>query len=157
MKTEEIKKLVEKELGYKINVNSRKRAVVYGRAIYFKICRDRTFLSLSEIGKTLGFNHATVLHAINNVFPSIELYNPKYLEFYKKIKKSNEYIPIEQRYKTLKKDYKKLELKYTSIKDGDKKKEYNSLVKIIKEIPEQQLKVANLRIDAMVKMLKTYK
>ena len=78
------------------------------------------------------------------------------MEVYRKIKNSEEYIPVEDRYNTLKEDYYKLQSKYDSIKDAKTRKEYNSLVKIIKEIPEEKLDVANLRIDAMVKMLKTY-
>ena len=42
MRTSEIKDLVEGELGYRIDKNSRERHIVYGRAIYFRICKDRT-------------------------------------------------------------------------------------------------------------------
>lgn len=156
MTTQQIKQLIETELNIEINAKSRKRENVYARAIYFKICRDKTYLSLKEIGDTLKLNHATVLHGINKVFPTFEIYNPEYMEVYRKIKNSEEYIPVEDRYNTLKEDYYKLQSKYDSIKDAKTRKEYNSLVKIIKEIPEEKLDVANLRIDAMVKMLKTY-
>jgi len=50
MRTSEIKDLVEGELGYRIDKNSRERHIVYGRAIYFRICKDRTNLSLQRIG-----------------------------------------------------------------------------------------------------------
>ena len=156
MTTEEIKQLVEDELGYKIDVKSRKRKIVYGRAIYFKICKDRTNLSLHEIGQTLNLNHATVIHSLKNVFTTFKLYNPEYLTIYKRIIHRDEYIPLETRYDLLKQEYTELEDKYEQLKDIEVSNNYKSLVDIIKEIPEEQLDVANFRIDAMVKMLKTY-
>jgi hypothetical protein len=156
MTTEKIKQLVEEELGYNIDVKSRKRKIVYGRAIYFKICKDRTNLSLYEIGQTLNLNHATVIHSLKNVFTSFKLYNPEYLTIYKRIIDRDEYIPLETRYDLLKQEYTELEDKYEQLKEVEVSNNYKSLVDIIKEIPEQQLDVANFRIDAMVKMLKTY-
>ena len=156
MTTKEIKVLVETELDIDKSNKSRKRKLVYARAIYFKICRDRTYLSLQEIGDTLNLNHATVLHAVKNVFPSFKLYNPEYLALYKKIINTDEYIPVESRYEILKQDYSLLQTKYDKLKDVRIESKYKSLVEIIKEIPEEQLIIANVRIDAMVKMLKTY-
>ena len=46
--------------------------LVYQRAVYFKLCRDHTKYSLHEIGKTLGYDHATVLHSLK-LFEKFEL------------------------------------------------------------------------------------
>ena len=107
MTTKEIKELVEGELGYRINVDSRKRDIVYGRAIYFRICKDRTNLSLKKIGQTLNKDHASVLHSINNIFPAFEMYNPKYMEIYNRIIATEEYIPKHQKLKTLQEEHRK--------------------------------------------------
>ena len=136
MTTKEIKELVEGELGYRINVNTRKRSIVYGRAIYFKICKDRTNLSLSKIGETLNLNHATVLYCINNIFPTFEMYNPKYMEIYNRIIATEEYIPKHQKLKTLQEEHRKLET--------------------IQEIPEDQLHEAEYRIKRVINRLKEY-
>lgn len=156
MTTTEIRNLVETELDVDISNKRRERNLVYARAIYFKICRDRTYLSLQEIGDTLDLNHATVLHAVKNIFPSFKLYNPEYLSLYKKIISTDEYVPMESRYEVLKQDYSLLQTKYEKLKEIGIETKYKSLVSIIKEIPEEQLMIANVRIDAMVKMLKAY-
>ena len=111
MTTQQIKQLIETELNIEINAKSRKRKNVYARAIYFKICRDRTHLSLKELGDTLKLNHATELHGLNNVFPTFEIYNHDYMEVYSKIKNSEEYIPVEEKYKKLKANKYKLQIK----------------------------------------------
>ena len=64
----------------------RKRNYVYARAIYYRITRDLTVESLADIGKPLKKNHATVVHALNNVFTSIESYEPDMFDVYKACK-----------------------------------------------------------------------
>ena len=41
MKLDEIRKLVSLEAGVDITLETRKRQVVYARAIYYKLCKDR--------------------------------------------------------------------------------------------------------------------
>ena len=68
-----IKQLACSEFGKSFTKRSRIRPLVYRRAVYFKLCRDHTNKSLDEIGKTLGYDHATVLHALN-LFKKFELW-----------------------------------------------------------------------------------
>lgn len=92
MLVQEIRNRVEDEL--KIDLDYRKPSgkhsrvpkYVYARAIYYGLCREFSGLSLTEIGETLGQNHATVLHSINNVFSNLEVWNDKfYLKAYNNI------------------------------------------------------------------------
>ncbi len=54
---------VEREFGFKIIFNSRKRQHVYARSICFYLAREYTKLSLSKIGIFYGKkDHATVMH-----------------------------------------------------------------------------------------------
>lgn len=70
-KLKQIRQLIEDQVGFSLDLNTRKRDVVLARAVYYKVARDfrgeRNQISLSDIGKELGKNHATVLHALNNV------------------------------------------------------------------------------------------
>jgi hypothetical protein len=146
--------LVENELGYNISGKTRARQVVYGRAIYFKICKDRTNLSLQEIGETLNLHHATVLHSIRNVFPAFEMYNPEYMEIYNRIIKADEYIPADKQLARLKIQHYQLELKYNYVKNLNIDIKHRTLLSKIKEIPDLKLQEAEKRIDRLVERLK---
>tara|TARA_R110000744_G_C19061868_1_gene529037 strand:+ start:138 stop:584 length:447 start_codon:yes stop_codon:yes gene_type:complete len=146
--------LVENELGYNISGKTRARQVVYGRAIYFKICKDRTNLSLQEIGETLNLHHATVLHSIRNVFPAFEMYNPEYMEIYNRIIKAEEYIPADKQLARLKIQHYQLELKYNYVKNLNIDIKHRTLLSKIKEIPDLKLQEAEKRIDRLVERLK---
>lgn len=154
MTTTQIMNLVENELGYNIRGKTRARQVVYGRAIYFKICKDRTNLSLQEIGETLNLHHATVLHSIRNVFPAFEMYNPEYMVIYNRIIKADEYIPAEKQLARLKIQHYQLELKYDYVKNLNIDIKHRTLLSKIKEIPDLQLQEAEKRINRLVERLK---
>jgi len=62
MKIETIRRLVEMKLEIDLSTKSRKRPHVYGRAIYYQLCRLLTKHTLKVIGGSLGQNHATVLN-----------------------------------------------------------------------------------------------
>ena len=55
---------------FKINIKSKCRQTNYvvARTIYFKLCKDFTGKSYDFIGSTLKKNHATVLHAVKNIY-----------------------------------------------------------------------------------------
>ena len=154
MTTTQIMNLVENELGYNISGKTRARQVVYGRAIYFKICKDRTNLSFQEIGETLNLHHATVLHSIRNVFPAFEMYNPEYMEIYNRIIKAEEYIPADKQLARLKIQHYQLGLKYDYVKNLNIDIKHRTLLSKIKEIPDLKLQEAEKRIDRLVERLK---
>lgn len=82
---EGIKNYVERIFKVNLLKETRKREVVYSRALYYKLCREHSDKSLEEIGKLLNKDHSTVLHGLNNTFPTIyryeEAYRDAYLEF----------------------------------------------------------------------------
>lgn len=87
MKIKEIRQLVEKELELDLSHPSRVRARVYARAIYFKLCREHTLKSLSEIGSCVDRDHATVLHGIK-IFDDVILeYEMNLYEVYNRLDK----------------------------------------------------------------------
>ena len=87
MTPQEIKTLVEQETNNSLNTKTRKRDIVYTRAVYFKLCRIHTQQPLSDIGKTVNKDHATVLHGIK-VFNNVLIeYEQNYLELFTKLDK----------------------------------------------------------------------
>ena len=67
MNKETIKEIVESYFELSISRNTRKRQYVEARAIYFKLCREFTQLSLEQIGKSVKRDHASVLHGVKSI------------------------------------------------------------------------------------------
>ena len=67
MNKETIKEIVESYFELSITRNTRKRQYVEARAIYYKLCRIFTQLSLEQIGKSVNRDHASVLHGVKSI------------------------------------------------------------------------------------------
>lgn len=88
MEIDKIRKLVELKLEMNLSTPSRKRELVYGRAIYFKLCKDLTRTSLEQVGKSVNRDHASVIHGLK-LFDDIICrgYEPFLNRVYKSIKR----------------------------------------------------------------------
>ncbi len=53
-------------LGFDLTQKCRKRYIVEGRMMYAKLMKRYTNVSLSDIGRSIGKDHATIIHYINN-------------------------------------------------------------------------------------------
>ena len=73
MNKETIKEIVENYFEISISRNTRKRQYVEARAIYFKLCRIFTQLSLEQIGKSVNRDHASVLHGCRSINTWVEV------------------------------------------------------------------------------------
>jgi|TARA_R100001463_G_scaffold23238_5_gene55779 predicted transcriptional regulator len=146
---EKIRKEVEQATMQDLSTRRRQRELVYARAIYFKLCKEKTTLTLQQIADTLGVNHATVLHAIKNVFPEMVTHEPLYKEIYESIRDQEDLAYLKENYNALRKQYDKL----LKVKTFD---EHTELVDIIREVPKQHIETAKVRVKAMVDMIKTY-
>ncbi len=144
-----IRKEVEEATMQDLSSRRRQRELVYARAIYFKLCKEKTTLTLQQIADTLGVNHATVLHAIKNVFPEMVAHEPLYKEIYESIRDQEDLAYLKENYNALRKQYDKL----LKVKTFD---EHTELVDIVREVPKQHIETAKVRVKAMVDMIKTY-
>jgi hypothetical protein len=66
MERETIEKLVTSSTKIDINTKRRQREIVEARALYYKLCKEYTFSTLSQIGKSVGKDHTTVLWGLQN-------------------------------------------------------------------------------------------
>ena len=73
MNKETIKEIVESDFEISISRTTRKRQYVEARAIYFKLCREFTQLSLEQIGKSVNRDHASVLHGCRSINTWVEV------------------------------------------------------------------------------------
>jgi len=63
-----IKRIIENEIGERIDTKNRRRHLTYARAIYCKAGRDLG-LSFSTIGQLINRDHATIMHSVKVIFP----------------------------------------------------------------------------------------
>jgi hypothetical protein len=159
MKNKEIIAKVSKEFGIDITKRTRKREYLYARAVYFKLAQDIFRRSLTSIGKDIGLDHATVLHSINNVFPTIQMFEPgvvkTYNKLYDRIKFENEQhreLPTtsEEATKEI------LDLRYRlSFAEAQARKvmSLGPFEDLLCHIPEDKVDLVRVRLDAMIKML----
>jgi len=80
-KIESIKCFLDKQYGGDIGVKLRTNDIVAFRTLFFKLAIENTFLSLSDIGKAVNRDHATVIHARDNLFKEL-MTKTKYRDLY---------------------------------------------------------------------------
>lgn len=64
MNKEMIKEIVDNYFEINLKRNTRKRNYVEARAIFYKLCREFTKMSLEQIGEQVNRDHSSVLHGI---------------------------------------------------------------------------------------------
>ncbi len=81
-----IRNAVESLFNTQIHIPSREREIVYMRSIYYKLCKEFTFESLTKIGNTVNKDHATVIHGLK-IFENIinPLWEKNYYQKYLKL------------------------------------------------------------------------
>lgn len=164
MKLENLIKIVSDITGVDIRSNSRDSDHVVARAIYYDIAYNRLRLgSLSSIGRSIGKNHATVLHSINNIFPHIGRYYKNHYLQYKNILKHisihenfDASEDLEDRLEEVTCKYNELLFKYEQLIndiDNDSEDERSDMIKSIRRLPSEKLTTLKIRLDAILKMI----
>lgn len=74
IETEHLAAVVKDVTGHNIHTKTRDRRVVETRAIYYYLCRKYTNYTMSEISRTVGKNHATVVHGLRVMENWMNLY-----------------------------------------------------------------------------------
>ena len=81
-----ILKLVESKFDVQLKRKSRLHRYVVSRFLFYKLCRDFTFCTFTQIGYAVNRNHATVLHGLRQ-FDNFKFSNDKkYLDPYNELK-----------------------------------------------------------------------
>lgn len=89
-KLKQLKKQIEVAVEQRIDTPCRKRHLTYARAVFCKIARESMGMTLSDVGKALNRDHATVMHSIKVVFP-FAMQETRFQDIYDALK--DEYKP----------------------------------------------------------------
>jgi chromosomal replication initiation ATPase DnaA len=89
MTLEELADKVGEVFGLDIRSKSRRQENIVARCIYYKLAYDDLVLgSLDSVGLEVGKEHATVIHSLKNIFPTINTYFPSDYKKYVNLKES---------------------------------------------------------------------
>ena len=166
---------IQSKTNLDLNKNTRQRVYVLGRAMYYKIAKEYTFCSLKDIGAKFGKDHATVLHGIE-VFEGLKVYDKDlykiYQDFHNRypielVNQKDEEVMMTDREKSIvdkltemidlikAKDEEinrlNIEIDLMNHRGEDQRSE---LVKLVSQVPDEQMEVFTQRVEAMVKMIK---
>jgi len=144
-------KLVSEHSGLDITKKTRKREYVEARAVYYKLARAESY-SLTDIGKSVGVDHATVIHSLNN-FHLIEKYNKKFYSIYLSLsldEDQKDYFSIKNELLSLRNDYKVLRDNYNRITSGD-----NYIENTYKSLSDENKSIFKVRVEAILNMMTT--
>ena len=157
LQTKQIRNYMETCLGIDLSFRSRKRSNVYARAVYFKLCKEYTRLSLTDIGASVNVDHATVIHGINNVFPLVMQYDGHLQDLYEDYKYSNNHDAesIFENYSRLLKENIELRDKIKDVKDSESLLD-RRFIDLYNEIPKEKKHDVCNKLDTIVKVAKAF-
>ncbi len=147
---EKFKKIIEFETGVNVEIVSRKRNFVEARAIYYKLLRDISNMTLQAIGDTVNKDHATILHSLKGVDDWMR-YDTKLFEKYKNILYAIDNIG-DSDMNSLRYDNMMLSLKIEELEERINKLSSNRFYTLIDKIPNHKEELVYDRISAIVKM-----
>ena len=167
---------LQNKTGLDIRKRTQVREYFLTRAIYYKLAKEYTFHSLSKIGAEVGKDHATVLHGIKKFDLEMKKYYPELYDLYTNFKlrypvelfNNDDDIPapeelsaiverinsMDNQIRERDNEIKRLNLEIDLMKHNGEDKR-SDIVKLVSEIPEDQLPLFMERVTAMVKMMNT--
>ena len=144
---EKFKKIIELETGVNVEIVSRKRNFVEARAMYYKLLRDVSNMTLQAIGDTVNKDHATILHSLKSVDDWMR-YDRKLADRYKNILYAIDKID-ETDFNSLRYENIMLNLK---IEELTKRLSSNRLYDLMDKIPFDKEEAVYDRLSVIVRM-----
>jgi len=160
--TKEIIDFINAELKIDITKKKKTNQYVFARTVYYKLAKELTNLPIAEIGRQVNKDHCSVIHNLKNFE---EVVKRKEL---KKIYDTFKEFPIKEdrvTYTEALNINEQLRLQLTDIKQKyeqllEEKEETNTIKvskieELTKGLTDEQLDLVHLRLEAMIKMIKS--
>ena len=160
--TKEIIDFINAELKIDITKKKKTNQYVFARTVYYKLAKELTNLPIAEIGRQVNKDHCSVIHNLKNFE---EVVKRKEL---KKIYDTFKEFPIKEdrvTYTEALNINEQLRLQLTDLKQKyeqllEEREETNTIKvskieELTKGLTDEQLDLVHLRLEAMVKMIKS--
>lgn len=160
--TKEIIDFINTELNIDITKKKKTNQYVFARTLYYKLAKELTNLPISEIGRQVNKDHCSVLHNLRNFDEVIKR---------KELKKIYDIVrefPLQEKRTTytqaliqneqLKAEIKNIKQKYEQLleeTDQTNTIKVSKIEELTKGLTDEQLDLVHLRLEAMVKMIKS--
>ena len=160
--TKEIIRFINTELNIDITKKKKTNDYVFARAVYYKLSKELTKTSLAEIGRQVNKDHCSVLHNLKNFEQIVKI--PKFKKLYDTFKeypieedRTNflEVIKINEQIRTELIDIKQKHRKLLEDIEQNNRIEANKMEDLLQGLNEEQLELVHIRLEAMVKMIKS--
>lgn len=148
---------IKQETGIDVTLKSRKREQVEMKTLASFLFREKGY-SLTQIGKELNLNHATIIHHLK-IYPMVKYYNPKIEELENTIKGTKPDLVVESlQFKIQMKDIEISELKkqIEQLKKQHTNQTINRLIPLLEHEDIQEKFEAFLNINEKAKYYKKY-
>jgi hypothetical protein len=147
---QKFKKIIEFETGVNVEIVSRKRNFVEARAIYYKLLRDISGMTLHAIGDTVNKDHATILHSLKSVDDWMR-YDTKLADKYKNILYAIDNVD-DTDFNSLRYENMMLKLRIEEFEKRIKKLSNNRLYSLMDKIPYEKEEAVYDRLSVIVRM-----
>ena len=147
---EKFKKIIEFETGVNVEIVSRKRNFVEARAIYYKLLREISEMTLHAIADTVNKDHATILHSLKSVDDWMR-YDTKLADKYKNILYAIDNID-DTDFNSLRYENMMLKLRIEELEKKISRSSSNRLYSLMDKIPHEKEEIVYDRLSVIVRM-----
>jgi hypothetical protein len=160
--TKEIIRFINTELNIDITKKKKTNEYVFARTVYYKLCKELTNLPLEEIGSKVNKDHCSVLHNLKNFEQTMKI--PKFKKLYFTFKEFpvekdryqyTEILKLNEQIRTELIDLKQKHRKLIEDIEEKNKIETSKVEQLLQGLTQEQIDLVHIRIEAMVKMIKT--
>lgn len=139
------------------DLRDKKRTLDYvgARCVYYDLAYNHFSLgTLDYIASHIGRNHATAVHSLNKLVPSLDLYFPKMDQVRKDIigytEYGDDYYDMKDEIKFLKNEINKAKNDEYIFSHND---DINEMFKMIKSVPDDKTSILKTRLEPIIYML----
>ena len=147
---QKFKKIIKFETGVNVEIVSRKRNFVEARAIYYKLLREISGMTLHAIADTVNKDHATILHSLKSVDDWMR-YDTKLADKYKNILYAIDNID-DTDFNSLRYENMMLKLRIEELNKKISKSSSNRLYSLMDKVPYEKEEMVYDRLSVIVRM-----
>lgn len=157
--TKEIINYINAELNIDITKKKKTNQYVFARTLYYKLAKEYTNLPISEIGAAVNKDHCSVIHNIRNFDEVVK--RPELKKIYDTFKlypikedrlQYTEAIKLNEQ---LRNELLETKQKYTQLVKANQTEDTTTIQYLLKGLTKEQLDLVRIRLEAMVRMIKS--
>ncbi len=152
---------INTELNIDITKKKKTNEYVFARTLYYKLAKEYTNLPITEIGAAVNKDHCSVIHNIRNFDEVIKRKELKTIydtfKLYPIKEDRIQYTEAIKLNEQLRNELLETKQKYTQLVKTLQRQDISKHEQLLKDLTPEQLDLVYIRLEAMVKMIKSIK